>query len=414
MVKKHIELMAPAGNFESMMAAIQGGADSVYFGIEQLNMRARATMNFTMDDLEAVSKLCREHGVKSYITLNTILYNHDLSLMKRIVDEAVKHNISAVIASDQAVIGYAASKGLPVHISTQVNISNIETLKFYAHFADVMVLARELSMVQMREITEAIQREQITGPSGQLVRIEVFAHGALCMAVSGKCYLSLHTHNSSANRGVCIQNCRRQYEVTDRDEGHAFHIDNEYIMSPKDLNTLPFLDQLLDTGVDVLKIEGRARAPEYVKAVTRAYREAINAVQSGDFTPEKVEAWMQEVEKVYNRGFWGGYYLGKQLGEWADSYGSKATTKKIYLGRGVHYFPKVQVGEFKIESHTLKKGDALLVTGPATGVLEFEAGEIRVDDQPVDSARQGVSCSLKVPAKIRPSDKLYKIVSAEA
>ena len=243
MVKKHIELMAPAGNFESMMAAIQGGADSVYFGIEQLNMRARATMNFTLDDLEAVSKLCKEHGVKSYITLNTILYNHDLSLMKRIVDEAVKHNISAVIASDQAVIGYAASKGLPVHISTQVNISNIETLKFYAHFADVMVLARELSMVQMREITEAIQRDQITGPSGQLVRIEVFAHGALCMAISGKCYLSLHTHNSSANRGVCIQNCRRQYEVTDRDEGHAFHIENEYIMSPKDLNTLPFLDR---------------------------------------------------------------------------------------------------------------------------------------------------------------------------
>ncbi len=414
MVKKHIELMAPAGNFESMMAAIQGGADSVYFGIEQLNMRARATMNFTLDDLEAVSKLCKEHGVKSYITLNTILYNHDLSLMKRIVDEAVKHNISAVIASDQAVIGYAASKGLPVHISTQVNISNIETLKFYAHFADVMVLARELSMVQMREITEAIQRDQITGPSGQLVRIEVFAHGALCMAISGKCYLSLHTHNSSANRGVCIQNCRRQYEVTDRDEGHAFHIENEYIMSPKDLNTLPFLDQLLDTGVDVLKIEGRARAPEYVKAVTRAYREAINAVQNGDFSAEKVDAWMQEVEKVYNRGFWGGYYLGKQLGEWADSYGSKATTKKIYLGRGVHYFPKVQVGEFKIESHTLKKGDSLLVTGPATGVLEFEADEIRVDHQTVDSARQGVSCSLKVPAKIRPSDKLYKIVDAEA
>jgi putative protease len=413
MVKKHIELMAPAGNFESMMAAIQGGADSVYFGIEQLNMRARATMNFTLDDLEAVSELCRQHGVKSYITLNTILYNHDLSLMKRIVDEAIKYKISAVIASDQAVIGYAASKGLPVHISTQVNISNIETLKFYAHFADVVVLARELSMLQMREITEAIEREQIKGPSGQLVRIEVFAHGALCMAISGKCYLSLHTHNSSANRGVCIQNCRRQYEVTDRDEGHAFHIENEYIMSPKDLNTLPFLDQLLDTGVDVLKLEGRARAPEYVKAVTRAYREAINAVQNGDFTQDKVDGWMQAVEKVYNRGFWGGYYLGKPLGEWSDTYGSKATTKKIYLGRGVHYFPKVQVGEFKIESHTLKKGDSLLVTGPATGVLEFEAEEIRVDDQSVDSARQGVSCSLKVPAKIRPSDKLYKIVGAD-
>ena len=412
MTKKYVELMAPAGNFESMTAAIQGGADAIYFGIEQLNMRARATMNFVLDDLEAVSNICQKHIVKSYITLNTILYNHDLSLMKRIVDEAIKHRISAVIASDQAVINYASSKGMPVHISTQVNISNIETVKFYAHFADVMVLARELSMIQMKEITSTIEQEQIKGPSGELVRIEVFAHGALCMAISGKCYLSLHTHNSSANRGVCIQNCRRQYEVNDRDEGHAFHIENEYIMSPKDLNTLPFLDQLLDTGIDVLKLEGRARAPEYVKSVTRAYREAIDAVQAGTFTQEKINGWMTEVEKVYNRGFWGGYYLGKKLGEWSDTYGSKATTKKVYLGKGVHFFPNINVGEFKIESHKLVKGDSLLVTGPTTGVMEFTANEIRVGNQPVDSVQRGASCSIKVPEKIRVSDKLYKIVEA--
>ncbi|HFB99891.1 MAG TPA: U32 family peptidase, partial [Phaeodactylibacter sp.] len=391
----------------------QGGADAVYFGIEQLNMRARATMNFTMDDLEAISTLCQKHEVKSYITLNTILYNHDLSLMKRIVDEAIKHNISAIIASDQAVINYASTKGMPVHISTQVNISNIETVKFYAHFADVMVLARELSMVQMKEITETIQKEAIKGPSGELIKIEVFAHGALCMAVSGKCYLSLHSHNSSANRGVCIQNCRRKYEVRDKDEGIEFHIENEYIMSPKDLNTLPFLDQLLDTGIDVLKIEGRARAPEYVKAVTRAYKEGIQAVQEGTFTQEKIDAWSAQLEKVYNRGFWGGYYLGKKLGEWSDTYGSQATTKKVYLGKGVHYFPKIGIGEFKIESHQLKKGDNLLITGPTTGVIETTADEIRVDDHPVDEVSKGTSFSIKVPEKIRPSDKLYKIVDTK-
>ncbi|MEZ4986479.1 MAG: peptidase U32 family protein [Saprospiraceae bacterium] len=412
MVKPYVELMAPAGNFESMMAAIQGGANAVYFGIEQLNMRARATMNFTINDLAKIAEVCEANGVKSYITLNTILYDHDISLMKRIVDEAKKHRISAIIGADQALIHYASTQGMPVHISTQVNVSNIETVKFYALFADVMVLARELSMKQMAEITRQIAQEQIKGPSGELVRIEVFAHGALCMAVSGKCYLSLHTHNSSANRGVCIQNCRRTYEVKDREEGIEYHIENEYIMSPKDLNTLPFLDQLLDTGVDVLKIEGRARAPEYVKTVTRAYREAIDAVQEGSFSNEKVMAWQAAVEQVYNRGFWGGYYLGQKLGEWSDTYGSKATTKKVYLGKGRHYFNKLSVGEFLIESHTLNKGDKLLITGPVTGVLEFEAEEIRVDNQPVDSAAKGTACSLKVPEKIRPSDKLYKIVNA--
>ena len=412
MRKQKVSLMAPAGNFESMKAAIQGGADAVYFGIEQLNMRARATMNFTLDDLEAIAALCQEHGVKSYITLNTILYNHDLRLMKNIVDAAIAHNISAVIAADQAVINYASSKGIPVHISTQVNISNIETVKFYAHFADVMVLARELSLTQIKEITQAIEKEQIKGPSGELVKIEVFVHGALCMAISGKCYLSLHTHNSSANRGVCIQNCRRQYEVKDRDEGFEYHVENEYIMSPKDLNALPFLDQLLDTGIDVLKIEGRARAPEYVKTVTRVYKEAMEAVHNGSFSPEKVTQWTTTLEKVYNRGFWDGYYMGKKLGKWTDKYGSQATTRKIFLGKGVHYFSKIKVGEFKIESHQLKEGDNLLVTGPTTGVLEFIAAEIRVDDQSVESVSKGHSCSIKVPEKIRASDKLYKIVEA--
>ena len=413
MIKQKVELMAPAGNFESMMAAIQGGADSVYFGIEQLNMRARATMNFTLDDLEAISALCQKYQVKSYITLNTILYNHDLSLMKRIVNEAKKHGISAIIAADQAVINYASTQEMPVHISTQVNVSNIETVKFYSHFADVMVLARELSMVQMKEITEAIQREEIKGPSGELAKIEVFAHGALCMAISGKCYLSLHSHNSSANRGVCIQNCRRQYEVKDKNEDIQFHIENEYIMSPKDLNTLPFLNQLLVTGIDVLKLEGRARAPEYVKTVTRCYKEGIEAVQNGTFTQKKIDTWSADLEKVYNRGFWGGYYLGKKMGEWSDTYGSQATTKKLYLGKSVHYFSKIGVGEFRIESHQLKKGDELLITGPTTGVLEFTADEIRVENSAVENVSKGISCSIKVPKKIRPSDKLYKIVDAK-
>ncbi len=409
---KKVELMAPAGNFESMVAAIQGGADSVYFGIEQLNMRARATMNFTMDNMGEVAKLCSDNNVKSYITLNTILYDHDLNLMKKIVDKAKEHNISAVIAADQSVINYAFSVGLAVHISTQISISNIETVKFYAHFADVMVLARELSMKQMKKVVDAIEKEQIKGPSGKLVRIEVFAHGALCMAISGKCHLSLHSHNSSANRGACIQNCRKEYEVKDRDEGFEMLIDNEYIMSPKDLYTLPFLDQLTDTGVDVLKIEGRARAPEYVKKVVRCYKEGLESLEDGTFTQEKIDSWTEQISTVYNRGFWGGYYLGRKMGEWTDTYGSKATQKKVFLGRGVHYFTKLGVGEFKIESHTLDKGDKILITGPTTGVIEMEVNDIRVDDKSVDSAVRGDSCSFIVPEKVRASDKLYKLVQA--
>lgn len=403
--------MAPAGSFESFMAAIQGGADSIYFGIEQLNMRARATMNFTIDDLPEIARRSKEHKVKTYLTLNTIVYDHDISLMKRIVNSAKECGITAVIAADQAVIMHAKTIGLEVHISTQVNITNLETVKFYAMFADVVVLARELSVNQMRTIVDGIKKENVCGPSGKLVEVEVFAHGALCMAVSGKCYLSLHSHNSSANRGACIQNCRRTYRVID-EEGIELEIDNEYIMSPKDLCTIDFLDVLLGTGISVLKIEGRGRAPEYVKTVVQCYREAIDAYNNVTYTKEKVEEWMKRLEKVYNRGFWSGYYLGQKLGEWSGTDGSHATQKKIYIGQGLKYYAKSKVGEFKIESHTLKKGDKILVTGPTTGVIELEANEVRVDDKVVELAEKGMICTLAVEEKIRPSDKLYKIVEA--
>jgi putative protease len=397
MTKRKIELMAAAGSFESFMAAIQGGADSIYFGIEQLNMRARATMNFTIDDLPEIAKRAKENKVRTYLTLNTIVYDHDLSLMKRIVNTAKECGITAVIAADQAVIMHAKTIGLEVHISTQVNITNLETVKFYAMFADVVVLARELSVNQMRAIVEGIKKENICGPSGKLVEVEVFAHGALCMAVSGKCYLSLHSHNSSANRGACIQNCRRTYRVID-EEGIELEIDNEYIMSPKDLCTIDFLDVLLGTGISVLKIEGRGRAPEYVKTVVQCYREAIDAYLDGAYNKEKVEAWMKRLETVYNRG--------------SGTDGSHATQKKIYIGQGLKYYAKSKVGEFKIESHTLKKGDKLLITGPTTGVIELDAKEVRVDNKVVEIAEKGMLCTLPIEDKIRPSDKLYKIVEA--
>ena len=411
MAKSKVELMAPAGSFESFMAAIQGGADSIYFGIEQLNMRARATMNFTIDDLPEIAARAKEHNVRTYLTLNTIVYDHDLSLMKRIVNRAKEVGITAVIAADQAVIMHAKTIGLEVHISTQVNITNLETVKFYALFANVVVLARELSVNQMRTIVEGIKRENICGPSGKLIEVEVFAHGALCMAVSGKCYLSLHSHNSSANRGACIQNCRRTYKVID-EEGIELEIDNEYIMSPKDLCTIDILDVLLGTGVSVLKIEGRGRAPEYVKTVVACYREAIDAYHDGTYTKEKVEDWMLRLEKVYNRGFWNGYYLGQKLGEWSGTDGSLATQKKIYIGHGVKFYVKSNVAEFKIESHLLKKGDKLLITGPTTGVMELDAEELRVDDKIVDLVNKGEVVTFKVSDRIRPSDKLYRIVEA--
>lgn len=411
MEKRKIELMAPAGNFEALTAALNAGADSVYFGIEQLNMRARATMNFTMDDLPEISKRCKEFGAKSYLTLNTIIYDHDLSLIKRIISKVKDADITAVIAADQAVIMHAKSEGVEVHISTQVNVTNIETVKFYSGFADVMVLARELSVMQMKNICDQIVKEDVRGPSGNLVEVEVFSHGALCMAVSGKCYLSLHSHNSSANRGACIQNCRRTYKVVDLEDGHELEIDNQYIMSPKDLCTIDFLDKLIDTGITVMKIEGRGRAPEYVKTVIECYREAIDAYFEGSYTEEKVKGWMSRLEKVYNKGFWSGYYLGQKMGEWSDQHGSHAKTKKIFLGRGVKYYSKQSVGEFKIESHSLKDGDQIIISGPTTGVLELTVDDIRVDYNSVVEAKKGDVVCFKTK-KIRPSDKLYKLVSA--
>lgn len=411
-MKKEIEIMAPAGSWEALQAAIQGGANSVYFGIEQLNMRARSSNNFTLEDLKEIARLCQEHEVKSYITLNTIIYDHDLSLMKRIVNTAQEAGITAIIASDQAVIGYAASIKMEVHISTQSNVTNIETVRFFAHFADVVVLSRELSLLQVKEITKTIERENICGPSGNLVQIEIFAHGALCVAVSGKCYMSLHTTNSSANRGACIQNCRRTYTVTDTESGDQFEIDNEYIMSPKDLCTIGFMDQVIDAGVTVLKLEGRGRAPEYVKTVTQCYREAADAYLEGSYNQEKAESWMERLKKVYNRGFWDGYYLGQKLGEWSGSHGSKATSKKVFLGKGMKYFPKIQVAEFQMEALQLQKGDQILITGKTTGVVEEKIGEMRIDDQVVKSVQKGDNFSFPLSTIIRPGDKLYKVVDA--
>lgn len=405
-----IELMAPAGNFESLQAALDHGADSVYFGVEQLNMRARASINFTLDDLPEIANRCADKGVRSYLTLNTIIYDHDLSIIKTLLDAAKKANITAVIAMDQAVIAYARQINMEIHISTQINITNIETVKFYAMFADTMVLSRELSLRQVKKIVEQIEKEQVKGPAGRLVEIEIFGHGALCMAVSGKCYLSLHSSNSSANRGACKQNCRKKYTVIDQETGFEIELDNEYMMSPKDLCTLDFLDQVADAGIKVLKIEGRGRAPEYVAKVIKTYREAIDAIDQGTFSQDKVGVWMEELSKVYNRGFWSGYYLGQKLGEWSDQSGSSATQKKLYVGKGVHFFPKTNIAEFKIDAFDLKVGDQLLVTGPTTGVKEFELTSMMVNDQPLENAKKGDSITIAVDFRVRPSDKLYKYV----
>ncbi len=407
-----IELMAPAGNFESLQAALDNGCDSVYFGVEQLNMRARASMNFTLDDLQEISRRCQAKNVRTYLTLNTIIYDHDLSIVKTLLNKAKEANITAVIASDQAVIMTARSIGMEVHISTQVNVTNIETVKFYAMFADTIVLSRELSLRQVKKITELIEKEQIKGPSGNLVEIEIFGHGALCMAVSGKCYLSLHSHNSSANRGACKQNCRKKYTVIDQESGFEIEIDNEYMMSPKDLCTIDFLDQVIDSGIKVLKIEGRGRAPEYVATVIKTYREAIDAYYEGTFNEDKIAVWMEALNTVYNRGFWSGYYLGQKLGEWSKESGSNATQKKVYIGKGVHYFPKASIGEFKIEAYDLKKGDKILITGPSTGVQEMIVEDMMVNDENLEKATKGDSLTLKLPFRIRLSDKLYKIVEA--
>ena len=385
-----IELMAPAGNFESLQAALDNGADSVYFGVEQLNMRARASINFTLDDLQEIARRCQEKKVRTYLTLNTIIYDHDLSIIKTLLDKAKQAQITAVIAMDQAVIAYARQIGMEVHISTQINITNIETVKFYALFADTMVMSRELSLRQ----------------------IKIFGHGALCMAVSGKCYLSLHSHNSSASRGACKQNCRKKYTVIDQESGFEIELDNEYMMSPKDLCTLDFLDQVIDTGAKVLKIEGRGRAPEYVATVIRTYREAIDAYYEGTYTKEKVEKWMEALATVYNRGFWGGYYLGQKLGEWSGVPGSQATQKKVYIGKAMHFFPKTGISEFKIEAFDIKRGDKLLITGPTTGVKELVLEDMYVNDSLADTAKKGDSCTIYTEFRTRPSDKLYKMVKA--
>ncbi len=409
----NIEVMAPVGSYESLSAAIKGGCNSVYFGIEQLNMRARSSNNFTTEDLAKIAEICNENDIKSYITLNTILYDHDITLMRTIIDAAKSNGISAVIVSDHAAMNYAKKIGYPVHISTQANVSNIETVEFYSNYGDVMVLARELSLQQVASISSEIEKRGIKGPSGENVEVEVFAHGALCMAVSGKCYLSLHSHNSSANRGACIQNCRREYTVIDKDEGVELDIDNEYIMSAKDLATIDFLDKVLDAGVKVLKIEGRGRSADYVYTTVKCYREAVDSVLDGTYSEEKIKDWKERLATVYNRGFWDGYYLGKKMGEWSDSYGSKATQRKVLLGKGIKYFSKAKVGEFLLETHSLKKGDKVLITGPTTGIIETAIDEIRVDDKNVNEVNKGEYFSIRVEETIRSSDKIYKIVSSQ-
>lgn len=409
--RSDFEVMAPVGSFESLMAAIQGGADSVYFGAEKLNMRSRSSSNFTTDDLRKIVAIASQHNVKTYLTVNTVLYDTDLPVMRSLIDAAKESGISAIIASDQAAINYANSIGVEVHISTQVNISNVEALKFYSRFADVVVLARELNLDQVSAIHKAIEEEQIKGPTGKLMRIEMFSHGALCMAISGKCYLSLHQLNSSANRGGCLQPCRRSYIVTEKITGQELEVDNEYIMSPKDLKTIHFLNKMMDAGVRVFKIEGRARGPEYVKTVVSCYREAINSVLDGTYSQEKINHWEERLASVFNRGFWDGYYLGQKLGEWSANYGSLATRKKVYIGKGTNYFPKIGVAEFLLETKNLKVGDEILITGPTTGVVEMKVPEIRVDLNPVDEAQKGDRFSMPVDVKIRRSDKLYKWVA---
>lgn len=408
-----IELMAPAGDFTSMQAALDNGADSIYFGVEQLNMRARASMNFTIDDLPEISRRCSEKCVRTYLTLNTIIYDHDLSIIKTLLDKAKEANITAVIAMDQAVISYARQIGMEVHISTQINITNIETVKFYALFADTMVMSRELSITQIKKICDQIIKDDVRGPSGNLVEIEIFGHGALCMAVSGKCYLSLHSANSSANRGACKQNCRKKYTVIDQETGFEIELDNEYMMSPKDLCTISFLDQIIDSGVKVLKIEGRGRAPEYVATVVKAYREAIDAIAEKTFSQEKVTEWMSRLETVYNRGFWSGYYLGQELGEWSDNSGSSAIQKKVYVGKGRHFYPKSNIAEFLIEAYDLTVGDKVLIQGPTTGSQEMIVETMQVDEKPeANKASKSDVITFKTDFRVRPSDRLYKIVQA--
>lgn len=402
--------MAPVGSWESLAAAIQAKADSIYFGIEQLNMRARSSNNFTIEDLHEIVRICKENKMRSYLTINTVIYDHELELMRKIVDAAAAAGITAIIAADVAVMEYAVACGVEVHLSTQLNISNIESLRFYARFADVVVLARELNLKQVHSIYTQIVNEKLCGPKGELIRIEMFCHGALCMAVSGKCYLSLHETNASANRGSCYQVCRRGYLVKDMESDIELNVDNKYIMSPKDLKTIHFMDEMIDAGVKVFKIEGRARGPEYVKTVVECYRDAANHCVDGTFSPELVEKWDERLKKVFNRGFWNGYYLGQRLGEWSRNYGSEATVRKVYIGKGIKYFSNIGVAEFLMETQELSVGEEILITGPTTGVIETTVEEIRVDLKPVSKTVKGERFSIKLAEKIRPSDKLFKLV----
>jgi putative protease len=408
-----IEIMAPVGSWESLRAAVQAGANAVYLGLEQLNMRSRSSLNFTVEDLSGIVSFCREAGVKVYLTLNVVVFEGDMEDMRRLVDAAFDSGVDAVIASDMAVILYARQKGMKVHISTQVNVSNPEAVRYYAAFADVMVLARELNLDQVRSIHEFILENQVKGPSGALVRLEMFVHGALCMAVSGKCYLSLHQYNHSANRGACLQVCRRSYLVSDTETGESLSVENPYIMSPKDLCTIGFVNKLLDAGVTVFKIEGRARGPEYVSTVVRTYREAICAVEDGTYGEEKIARWKEELSKVYNRGFWNGYYLGQRLGEWSHTYGSEATRKKVYVGKCTNYFSRLKVGEFLMETGDLSLNDEILITGPTTGLIQTTVSELRVDLQVVDSTKKGDLFSMPVGELVRRGDKLYKWITVQ-
>ena len=399
--------MAPVGSYESLVAAVQGGADAIYFGIEGLNMRANSANNFTIDDLHKIAEYCHEHGLKSYLTVNTVIYDNDIDTMHKIIEAAKEAKISAIIASDMAAILYARSIGVEVHISTQVNISNSEAVRFYSQYADVVVLARELNLEQVYNIHQTIINDDIRGPHGELIRIEMFCHGALCMAVSGKCYMSLHEMNRSANRGACGQICRRSYTVTDRDTGEQLDIENKYIMSPKDLKTIHFMNKMIDAGVRVFKIEGRARGPEYVRTAVSCYNEAINSYIDGTFSEEKIADWNERLKTIFNRGFWNGYYLGQRLGEWTSKYGSSATKIKVYCAKGIRYFSKIGVAEFQMEAGELHVGDEVIITGPTTGAVPVTIEEIRVDLKPVEKTKKGERFSIKVADKIRPSDKMF-------
>ena len=405
--------MAPVGSRESLAAAIHAGANSVYFGIGKLNMRSHSANHFTIDDLKEIAETCNAQNIKTYLTVNTIIYGEDITTMHEIIDAAKDANITAVIVSDVAVMMYCRQVGVEVHLSTQLNISNIDALKFYAQFADVAVLARELNMDQVKEIHEQIIKQNICGPKGQPIRIEMFCHGAFCMAISGKCYMSLHDANRSANRGECVQICRRSYTVTDNETGNQLEIDNKYIMSPKDLKTIRFIDRMMDSGVRVFKIEGRARGPEYVHTVVTCYREAIQSVLDGTFTEEKKDKWDERLSTVFNRGFWDGYYQGQKMGEWTKEYGNKATEKKVLIGKVMKYFSRLGVAEIAVEANTFAKGDKLLITGNTTGAMFLNAEEIRYDLKPVDVAEQGWRVSIPVPDKVRPNDKLFKLIKSD-